>query len=294
MRHRAIHCKMWRDARFRKLPAGGKLTFTYLLTGPETTNIPGVVPVGLAALADGLGEGFETVSAWLAEVSKAGLASVDLLAPLIFLPNRIKYDQPANPNVVKGWAKTWGDLPDSPLLPLIYETLRKHIATRPKPFGQAFASIHKPFSNTDPDPDPDPETESQISRSVGSANASRASEPAADQPTNQPIWWVLLTKHWNSKPELQRDSWPDRWSALWTQREIEMEKAGLDPYEVAETFAANAAAVKFIVEQQRALKWCIERRERFFAIVDGQWSNREAKATGTTEANPLANVETWE
>src|SRR5688572_22939931 len=120
---------MWKDGKFRSLSTGAKLVFNYLLTGPETTNIPGVVPVGFLSVSEGIGEPFETVSEWLEEVSPGGLARYDRQARLAWVPNRIKYDPPTSPTVVKGWAKTWGDLPDSPLLLDIYKTLHHHVCT---------------------------------------------------------------------------------------------------------------------------------------------------------------------
>ena len=53
---------MWGDARFRALPHAGpdvvdaQRIWTYLLTCPESTSLPGLVCIGEAALAEAVGQ----------------------------------------------------------------------------------------------------------------------------------------------------------------------------------------------------------------------------------------------
>lgn len=118
-RYRKIEVRMWGDKKFRNFDDQTKLLWCYLLSGPETTQIPGVLTVGEAGLAEALGWEIKQFRNRFETVSKASLACSDWGSRIVFLPNAIKYNPPANGNIVKGWADAIKELPESHLIPII-------------------------------------------------------------------------------------------------------------------------------------------------------------------------------
>lgn len=151
MRYRTIDLRMWRDAKFRRLSRpqpNAQTLWIALLTGPFTTNIPGVVVAGPAALAESLGWSVEPFMERFRELSEAGMAIADWEAGLVWLPNACRYNQPANPNAVKGWAKTWDEVPESKLQATIIKALRASLRGREEGFMEAFRErFREPCAN---------------------------------------------------------------------------------------------------------------------------------------------------
>ena len=54
VRYRRIETNLWVTEFFRALSPGGQFLCLYLRTGPHTTNVPGIWPVGPDALAERL------------------------------------------------------------------------------------------------------------------------------------------------------------------------------------------------------------------------------------------------
>jgi len=140
-RYRKIDTRMWADAKFGALsspPPAGKYLWIALLTGPFTTNLPGLFRVGEMALAEELGwplEGFRKV---FAELFREGLAKADWNARVVWIPNAIKYNPPDNPNVVKGWRVSWDEAPECALKIEAYERLTRFTEGLGQGFGKAF------------------------------------------------------------------------------------------------------------------------------------------------------------
>lgn len=137
-RYRTIHCKIWNDDKFPLLSAEGKLVFFLLLT--TTFSSPfGAYKAGKAALeeesrmdAKGFAKGF-------AECLSNGLAKYDETARVVYLPNFLKYNPPANPNVVKSWGKIFNELPKSGLDLEIYCAILNCCDGMAKGFREAFS-----------------------------------------------------------------------------------------------------------------------------------------------------------
>jgi hypothetical protein len=137
-RYRKIDTRMWADAKFRALstpPPSGKYLWIALLTGPHTTNLPGLFRVGEMALSEELGWSLEGFRKGFAELFREGLAKADWNARVVWIPNAIKYNPPDNPNVVKGWRDSWDEVPECGLKAEAYQTLR----TFTKGLGEGFA-----------------------------------------------------------------------------------------------------------------------------------------------------------
>ena len=140
-RYRKIDTRMWADARFRVLsspPPSGKYLWIALLTGPYTTNLPGLFRVGEMALAEELGWTLEGLREGFAELFREGLAKADWNARVVWIPNAIKYNPPDNPNVVKGWRDSWDEVPECALKAEAFHRLRTFTEGLGEGFAKAF------------------------------------------------------------------------------------------------------------------------------------------------------------
>lgn len=157
--YRKVHVKMWSDAKFKRLTPSqpsGQALWIFLITGPATCIVPGVILHGRYALAEMLG--------WLPEPStkpfrepfleafdellREGLAKASWEHRLVFLPNAIKYNPPANPNVLKGWRSTLSIVPDCPLKYEILYSIKDHCYQRGRAFIECFNSTFAPMIET--------------------------------------------------------------------------------------------------------------------------------------------------
>lgn len=141
IRFRKISPSMWDDATFRELspiPPCGQGLWIYLLTNPDTTNIPGCYRSTEASMADILGwklAGFR--KAWR-QVAGKGLARANWGARFVWVPNAIKYNLPESPNVVLSWRSAWSQLPDCDLKAEAWHTLNKAVGNLTESFRAAF------------------------------------------------------------------------------------------------------------------------------------------------------------
>ena len=141
-RYRLVETRFWSDAKVRALSKPqpcGQFLLLRLMTGPETIIIPGVIVTTRAGLAEKMGWDAKGFGKSFAELFRDGWAKADWDAGLIWLPTAIKHNSPANPNVVKGWAKEWPEVPECALKSEILQELREHIERLGKGFAEAFA-----------------------------------------------------------------------------------------------------------------------------------------------------------
>lgn len=116
-RYRRISTRMWNDRKFRELTQDGQFLFFYLLTNPETSGVPGLFRAREVALAADLGWSPKRFRGAFSDVSAKRMALADWKAGLVWLPNALKHDPPANPNVVVSWGRTVrNDMPECALL----------------------------------------------------------------------------------------------------------------------------------------------------------------------------------
>jgi hypothetical protein len=177
-RYRTIDIRMHGDAVIQSLSRpqpNGRSLWDHLLYGPSTGIIPGLYRAREAQLADELRWEREPFRKCFAELSTARsrlgfegvLVKADWVAGLLWVPNGVKYNAPANPNVVKGWAHPFDELPECELKAEAYGALRTHCAKRGKLFAEAFERLPKPFpggspngmANQDQDQDQDQDQE---------------------------------------------------------------------------------------------------------------------------------------
>lgn len=135
--------RMWTGKSFKELSTkpSGQLLWLYLLTGPDCTVIPGVLPgMGIGTLADRLKWPYGSVKKCWAEIERSDMAAADWDAGLVWVPNGIVFNPPANPNVVTSWRSVV--LPSSPLVVRALSDLRAHLAGRSKTFLSAFDEVY--------------------------------------------------------------------------------------------------------------------------------------------------------
>ena len=145
-KYRPIDLRIWSDRKFMSLSDEARLLWVFLLTAPSSLPIPGVLIGGPATFAERLGWDVERYGERFREVAESGIG-VRSQGQVVWLRNALKYQPPANPNVVIGWAKTWDDIPEVPLKHEIWQALK--IAC--KPWSRIFAKrfpepglIHSP------------------------------------------------------------------------------------------------------------------------------------------------------
>jgi hypothetical protein len=142
--YRKVFTCVWQDDRFRALSAprpNARTLWIYLLTGEHTCQIPGLARVGEAALAESLGWSVPAFHRCWREIEGAGLAQADWASRVVWLPNAIRYDPPANPNIVKGWHRPWREIPDCDLKERARIHIESHCAERGPSFVEAFRGI---------------------------------------------------------------------------------------------------------------------------------------------------------
>ncbi len=112
-----------------RLSPFAKLIRAWLKTGPQTTQLQGVVLIGRAALAEELELDDEVARAALTELEDGGYIVADWKARLVWLPDRLAEVPPANENGVKAWRWVWSTVPTCALRDRIERQLVEHLAT---------------------------------------------------------------------------------------------------------------------------------------------------------------------
>jgi hypothetical protein len=149
MPYRKIDCRINADEKFRSLsssPPCGKYLFIHLLINSHVGVIPGLYRLSEATLADDLGWDLKGLRKSFEEISLKGMAKADWEAKVVYLPNSLKYNKPASPNVVKSWASQWDVLPECNIKYEAYQQLRKDLESFGEAFREAFdKGCRKPF-----------------------------------------------------------------------------------------------------------------------------------------------------
>lgn len=114
-RYRKIDPRIWNDEKFASLSHEGQRAFLFILTHPSMTSL-GAFRATKEGIEAELGIDEKGFAKPFQELLSKGLIKYDESRFLVFAPNFLKYNQPENPNVVKGWAGCLDLLPECPLL----------------------------------------------------------------------------------------------------------------------------------------------------------------------------------
>jgi hypothetical protein len=133
---------MHADEKYRRLTPSqpcGQALWWHLLAGQQTGIIPGLFSIGESAFAEQLRWPLEGFREAFREVFREGLAKADWEARLVWVPNALKYNKPASPNVVLSWKEAWLELPECKLKDEAYQRLKAFAEAMSKGFREAFA-----------------------------------------------------------------------------------------------------------------------------------------------------------
>lgn len=117
-RYRRVDVRVWNDRKFRALTPiapSGQALWLYLLTGPHTGPIPGLFEARAGGICERLGWTPKAFREAFQEVFQQGMAKADWQAGLVWLPNSLRFNPPASPNVVRSWSDAWDELPECDL-----------------------------------------------------------------------------------------------------------------------------------------------------------------------------------
>jgi len=175
---------MWGDRRFAqlsRLKPSGQALFLYLLTGPHTTPIPGVIPsMGIGVLADRLKWSRRSVHHAFRELERQEMAVADFNAGVLWLPNAIEHNSPRSPNAIRAMKHVV--VPQCPLVITALLAIRDHLAAKPNagPWLEAFADA---FAVSFPDVVRDlvPVPELDLPPAVGRFRVTRIDRKAAQR-----------------------------------------------------------------------------------------------------------------
>jgi hypothetical protein len=117
----------------------GQSLWCYLLHGPRTLIVPGLLPIGLGTVAEDLKWPTSgTRKAWL-EIARLGMAEANWNAPLIWLPHGTRHNAPQSPNVVRAWRACFDDeIPPCPLKTVAERYIEAFLKGFAEGFREAF------------------------------------------------------------------------------------------------------------------------------------------------------------
>jgi len=143
---RNVHISMWGDRKVRGLSDTGRILWFFLLTAPQSTQVPGCIPIGKASVAENLGWPEARVIDGFAELAKAKMAYADFEACFVWLPNAPKYAPGGSFKNVIGWMAHIDILPECDLKDRAIGGLWRYVRTKDdrtmapfiKRFGKAY------------------------------------------------------------------------------------------------------------------------------------------------------------
>src|SRR5580704_2041307 len=222
-RYRKVEVRTYGDEKFRKLspirPCGQGLWF-YLITGPHTTAVPGLFRAGRAAIAEELGWPPEAFNHAFQEVLDQGMAKADFENRVVWLPNAIKHNKPASPNVVTSWAAELDLIPECALKSEAIKAIEEFLNLLGTSYAQAFTAMKKGSEKPLPRPSRKPS-------SKATANQEQEQEQDQDQDkkttlaltacaVHAPVFITLPLNDGTEFPisEVQIDQWNELYPAV--------------------------------------------------------------------------------
>jgi hypothetical protein len=145
----------WDKPWFRALSAAapnGQTLYTYLVTGPSTTAIPGLIQAGEAALSEALRWSLPGFRKAFREIQGQELAQADWNARLVWMPSLLADATPESPNVLRAWRTALEEIPPCELADEVRAAVEELVAGLTEPFRKAFAegsrkTFRKTFAN---------------------------------------------------------------------------------------------------------------------------------------------------
>lgn len=110
--YRKVQTSIWNDEHFPFMSDDGKLVLLHVMTS-FYSNAMGLYKCSIGALADEMRWDVERYRVAFQEAVDAGFVAYDEAMHVIYLPQFLRDNPPANPNVLRGWAKKWLEVPKS-------------------------------------------------------------------------------------------------------------------------------------------------------------------------------------
>lgn len=141
-RYQPVFVKVWTGESFAAVGERARLLFLYLLTCPQTTLLCGVIVASVGTIAHALRWSEAEVREHMAELAADGTVAFDE-AGVVWLPNALAYNPPANPNIVKGWRDYWSVVPACPLKVSVWDRLHAFCTGKGVAWLEAFEGACK-------------------------------------------------------------------------------------------------------------------------------------------------------
>ena len=156
-RYSKVSRRIWSSRDFKSLSSArpnAQTLWLRLMIAPEQTALPGLLVLRKAGLAEELGWTMRSFRRCFAEIITAGMANHDEKTGLLWMPHGVNHNQPDNPNVVKGWALAWRELPECDLKTEAQQSIAGLMRSRGQGFYDAFDQVtgnHGPNVSAPPD-----------------------------------------------------------------------------------------------------------------------------------------------
>jgi hypothetical protein len=140
-RYRKVPTSTWDQPFYRALskpPACGQVLWFRLITGPETSIIPGVLTVGEAALSEALGWRLGDFRRVFRELVDQDLVRADWSARVVFIPSVLAEAVPESPNVLRAWRTLLDELPPCALTETVRRAVEDFVEGLTEGFQEAF------------------------------------------------------------------------------------------------------------------------------------------------------------
>lgn len=184
-RYRPVQTIIWSDEDFLAMSDDAQLVWLHIFTNPLSNplgifkaTVPGLAAEkgwSLERYRKGLQEGLPKR---LGERLTKGLIDVDFSRHVVRFPNYFKHNKPDNPNVLKGWLKSWDEVPNCDLKiqhkAALYEACKR--------WGKGYVNVLETFGITLPQTLP--QTSSKQEREREQEREQELTTTSADQNSN--------------------------------------------------------------------------------------------------------------
>lgn len=150
-RYRRVSVRMWNDQKFLALstpPPNARDLWIWLITGPLTTPVPGVVLATMGAMADRLGWPLPATRRCWDEIAAREMATADWSNAVVWLPRALEHNPPESPNVCRAWRKFFDEhVPECQLRAQVEASAQDFLKAFGKGFAEAFGEAYRgPFA----------------------------------------------------------------------------------------------------------------------------------------------------
>jgi hypothetical protein len=118
LRYRQIATSLWGDEKFRSLSkpqANAQSLWIYILSGPRTTSVPGLMKFSVGEASEDFGWELDQTKKAMEELAEHNMIKYDQPARLLFVPNALRHNPPSSSKVIIGWRDHWAELPQCEL-----------------------------------------------------------------------------------------------------------------------------------------------------------------------------------